>query len=149
MIKTTSSDHQDDVIHEISSNCLVTRTRRISRVITGIYDNELRPFGINAPQFTLLVVICRLRAASRAEIGRYNYQERSTLSRNLQLLLSEGWVEEMEQEADGRRRPIVLTRSGKALLHKAAPAWRVAQAQAATVLGKSGIAAITNIADDL
>ena len=149
MMRAKNSVIKDDLINEISRDCLVTRTRRISRVITGIYDQELRPFGINAPQFTLLVVICRLGSASRAEIGRYNYQDRSTLTRNLQLILSEGWVEEMKEEADGRSRPIVLTKVGKALLHKAAPAWRAAQARAATVLGERGVIAITGIADDL
>jgi DNA-binding MarR family transcriptional regulator len=138
----------DNLINEISRDCLITRTRRISRVLTGIYDQALRPFGMNSPQFTLLVVICRLGSASRAEIGRYNYQDRSTLTRNLQLILSEGWVEEKEPEADGRSRPIVLTKIGKALLHKAASAWRAAQAQAAVVLGDSGVIAIKEIADD-
>ncbi len=37
----------DDITNEITRNCLLTRTRRISRVITGIYDEEYRPFGIN------------------------------------------------------------------------------------------------------
>ena len=62
----------DDLTNEITRNCLLTRTRRISRVITGIYDEEYRPFGINAPQCSLLVMISRLGSASRAEIGRQN-----------------------------------------------------------------------------
>jgi DNA-binding MarR family transcriptional regulator len=139
----------DDVIKEITRNCLLTRTRRISRVITGIYDQELRPFGINSPQFSLLVVISRLGPASRAEIGRANQQDRSTLTRNLQLILSEGWVEEVPHEAGGRNRAIVLTKAGKDLLHEAAPAWRAAQAQAKALLGKDGARAVTEIADRL
>lgn len=144
-----SSVRSEDVINEISRNCLLTRTRRISRVLTGIYDQELRPFGINSPQFTLLVVIFRLGSASRADIGRYNHQDRSTLTRNLQLMLSQGWVEENEHEADGRSRPIVLTKAGKDLLYSAAPAWRAAQARAKVVLGEGGVIAITGIADEL
>jgi DNA-binding MarR family transcriptional regulator len=139
---------REDMIGEISRDCLLTRARRISRIFTGMYDQALRPFGINSPQFTLLVVIFRLGSASRAEIGRYNYQDRSTLTRNLQLILSEGWVEEMEHEADGRSRPIVLTKAGKDLLHKAAPAWRAAQTQAKALVGEKGVAAIRSI-DDL
>ena len=42
---------------EILQSCLLTRTRQISRVLTAIYDDALRPFGINAPQLTLLVMI--------------------------------------------------------------------------------------------
>src|ERR1700754_1762609 len=106
----------DDVTTEISRNCLLTRTRRISRVITGIYDEALRPFGINSPQFSLLMVISRLGAASRAEIGRANNQDRSTLTRTLQVMLSEGWVAEAEHTAGGRNRAIVLTEMGKDML---------------------------------
>jgi DNA-binding MarR family transcriptional regulator len=136
-------------MQEITQDCLVTRTRRISRILTGIYDDELRPYGINSPQFTLLVVIFRLGPASRAEIGRQNHQDRSTLTRNLQLILAQGWVEEMSNPAGGRIKPIVLTKAGIELLQRAAPAWRVAQTQARVVLGEAGAAAIMDIADEL
>jgi DNA-binding MarR family transcriptional regulator len=139
----------EDVIGEITRDCLLTRTRRISRVVTGIYDQQLRPFGINSPQFSLLVVISRLGSASRAEIGRANYQDRSTLTRNLQLILSEGWVEEVQHGAGGRSRPIVLTAAGRDVLRRAAPAWRAAQAQAKAILGDIGVAAVTSIANEL
>src|SRR5262249_23619998 len=137
------------VIKEITRNCLLTRTRRISRILTGIYDHELRPFGINSPQFTLLVIIFRLGPVSRAEIGRHNHQDRSTLTRNLQLMLTEGWVEEVQHAAGGRSRPIALTTTGKDLLYRAAPAWRAAQARAKVVLGEAGVSAIMDIANDL
>ena len=121
------------VVGEITRNCLLTRTRRISRVMTNIYDQALRPHGVNAPQFSLLVLIAKLGGASRAEIGRANYQERSTLTRNLALLLTEGWVEEMVSEGGGRSRPIVISQAGRKLLASAAPAWRSAQAKSKTV----------------
>jgi DNA-binding MarR family transcriptional regulator len=140
---------KEDIISEINRSCLATRSRRISRVITAIYDEKLRPFGINSPQFTLLVVIARLGPVSGAEIGRANHQERSTLTRNLQLMLSAGWIQEVTKEASGRSRPIALTRAGRDMLREAAPAWREAQAQARVLLGEGGAAAIKNIADDL
>jgi DNA-binding MarR family transcriptional regulator len=133
-----------DVTSEISRDCLLTRTRRISRVLTGIYDEKLRPFGINSPQFTLLAVVSRLGVASRADIGRANHQERSTLTRNLQLMLSEGWIKEVQT---GRQ--IALTTTGRNLLHRAAPAWRAAQEQAKLILGKAGAVAVIDIAKGL
>lgn len=139
----------DDITNEITRNCLVTRTRRISRVITGIYDEEYRPFGINAAQVTLLVMISRLGAASRAEIGRQNNQDRSTLTRNLQVMMSNGWIEEVPHEEGGRKRAIVLTKAGKKLLSDVAPAWRAAQRRGKALLGESGAAAIKGIADAL
>jgi DNA-binding MarR family transcriptional regulator len=147
MRTSTQNATANRIVDEITRNCLLTRTRRISRIITNTYDQELRLHGVNSPQFSLLVLIARLGGATRAEIGRANYQERSTLTRNLQLVLSEGWVQEVPHEASGRGRTIVISQAGKDLLLLAAPAWRSAQAKAKALLGEEGAAAITSVAD--
>src|SRR6476659_3312901 len=91
------------LVGEVTSSCLMTRSRRISRVITNMFDQELRPLGLNASQFSLLVLIARMEGASRAEIGRANHQDRSTSTRNLQLVLDQGWADERIPDK-GRRR---------------------------------------------
>jgi DNA-binding MarR family transcriptional regulator len=136
-----------DVIAEMARTCMLMRTRLISRVIIGIYDEKLRPFGIGSAQFASLVVIYEIEPATRAEIGRYLHQHRSILTRNLKVILSEGWAQEIQGLADGRARPIVLTKVGKDLLGKAEPAWQAAQAQAKALLGKDGVIAIMDIAN--
>jgi DNA-binding MarR family transcriptional regulator len=147
MKKNESPVEGDDVITEIGRTCMLMRARLISRVITAIYDEELRPFGIFSPQFVLLVIISEIEPATRAEIGRYHHQDRSTLTRNLRIILSQGWAEEVQDEGGGRGRPIVLTKAGKDLLWKGAPAWRVAQARAKALLGEDGVIAIADIAN--
>ncbi|GHO72694.1 hypothetical protein KSD_04650 [Ktedonobacter sp. SOSP1-85] len=149
MMSTEIETADAGVVGEITRNCLLTRTRRISRIITNMYDQALRPYGVNAPQFSLLVLIAKLGGASRAEIGRANYQERSTLTRNLALLLAEGWVEEMVSDQGGRSRPLVLSQAGKDLLVSAAPAWRAAQVRAKQLLGEEGVTAIVGVADSI
>lgn len=139
----------DDITTEITRNCLLTRTRRIARVITGIYDEVYRPFGINAPQVSLLVMIARLDSPTRAEIGRQNHQERSTLTRNLQLMMSNGWIHEIPHEEGGRKKAITLTKAGRKMLQDIAPAWREAQRRGKALLGESGAAAIKSIADEI
>jgi DNA-binding MarR family transcriptional regulator len=138
----------DEVVGEVIRDCLLSRTRRISRVITNTYDHALRPYGINSPQFSLLVLIANMDGSSRAEIGRANYQERSTLTRNLALLLAEGWVEE-RASGGGRSRPIHISKAGKKLLATAAPAWRSAQVKAQQLLGEDGVAAVVDVADSI
>jgi DNA-binding MarR family transcriptional regulator len=95
----------------------------------------------------LLVVIYQVEPATRAKIGRLQHQDRSTQTRNLKVLLSEGWVEERRYKADGRSRPIGLTSAGKDLLHKAEPAWRAAQVQAKGLLGTDGVIVVMDIAE--
>lgn len=133
-------------IAEITSSCLLTRTRRLSRLVTNIYDQALRPFGVNAPQFSLLVLIAKFGPASRAEIGRVNYQDRSTLTRNLALLLAEGWVEELKTDG-GRSRPIGISAKGRQLLGSAAPAWRQAETEARKLLGEDAADNILRVVD--
>jgi DNA-binding MarR family transcriptional regulator len=145
-MKTNSIDSIARLIAEVRRDCLLTRTRRLSRVVTGIYDEAMRPHGVNAPQYSLLMLIARLNGASRAELGRENHQERSTLTRNLALLLSQGWIEEIVPK-HGRSRPIIITDEGKELLLAASDAWRSAQVKARLLLGEDGVAAIIQAGD--
>ena len=137
----------ENVIDEVARTCLLMRTRLISRVVTAMHDEAFRPFGIKSSQLVLLVVISTIEPATRAEIGRYHHQDRSTLTRNLKVILSKGWAEETQDEARGRGRPIVLTKPGKDLLRKAAPAWRVAQTQTKALLGKSAVMVVRDVAN--
>ena len=139
----------DPLVDEVSEGCLLTRARQISRVLTALYDDALRSFGISSPQFTLLIMIARLGPVNRAEIGRQNHQERSTLTRNLQLLMTEGWVEEISDSAGGRSRPLALTAKGRGLLDVAGPAWRRAQFAAKAMLGDAGATSIVSMAAGL
>jgi DNA-binding MarR family transcriptional regulator len=140
---------EDEMTSEMIRTCLLTRTRQISRVLTNLYDEELRPLGINSPQFSLLVLISELGPLSRADLGRRNHQDRSTLTRNLQPLIVRGWVAEGLPGDDGRSRPVSLTEQGAELLHNAAPAWSAAQAKARTLMSEAGADAIMGIAGEL
>jgi DNA-binding MarR family transcriptional regulator len=135
------------MILEFSSNCLLMRTRLISRVLTNLYDQALREFGINSPQFSMLAVICRLGPASRAEIGRHHHQDRSTLTRNLKIMIDAGWIEESSTHTGGRARPMVITEAGMRLLRAVEPAWRDTQERVKTMLGEANVLAIDDMAN--
>jgi DNA-binding MarR family transcriptional regulator len=127
----------NDLIAGIDDDVLVC-ARLLSKAITAIHDDKLRPFGVSSAQFILLAAIRQAEPATRAEIARHQHLDKSTLTRNLRSILSEGWVEEVRDNADGRSRPIALTAAGKELLIKAQPAWLAAQADAKALLGKDG-----------
>jgi DNA-binding MarR family transcriptional regulator len=118
------------------------RARLLSRAVTGIYDDKLQSFGISSAQFALLAVIGQIEPATRAEIARHQHLDKSTLTRNLRAALSEGWVKEVSDKADGRSRPMALTTAGRELLIKAEPGWQAAQAEAKALLGSDGMTAM-------
>ena len=85
----------------------------------------------------------------RAELGRRNHQDRSTLTRNLQSLIEQGWVSEEHSTEGGRSRPLSLTKQGKEMLRTAAPGWAAAQHEATALLGQAGANALMGIAGHL
>ena len=150
MPKTTSADRANESLQVMAETCVMMRTRLVARAITAIYDDRLRPFGLNASQCSLLVVIFGLGTPRRVEIGRFNQLDRSTLSRNLQIMLANGWIEEIETaKPDGRGKPIALSKAGKDLLREAFPAWREAQGKAKEVLGQEGVSILSGIGNGL
>jgi DNA-binding MarR family transcriptional regulator len=138
-----------DVAHYKSrmADSLFTRTRLLSKTVTAICDDKLRPFGISSTQFALLVAVCRIEPVTRAEIARLQHLNKSTLTRDLKAVLSEGWIEEVRKSANGRSRPVALTKVGKELMLSAQRAWLTAQVQAEALLGVDGITALINITD--
>jgi len=129
------------------ADSLFTRARLLSKAVTAICDDKLRPFGVSSTQFALLIAVCRIEPATRAEIARLQHLNKSTLTRDLKVVLSEGWIEEVRRSANGRSRPVALTRVGKELMLNAQSAWLKAQVQAEELLGVDGIIALINITD--
>lgn len=125
------------------------RVRILSRVLTGVYEEELRPFGIKGSQLNLLVVVAKQGPIRRIDIGNLIQLEPSTLTRNLQVMLKNGWVEEVDVGEDARGLPLAATAAGKALLRRVSPAWARAQRKAHQVLGADGAALVLKISSSL
>ena len=130
----------------MASSCVLMRSRLIARVISGVHDQELRPFGVNASQFSLLLVMYQMGPSTRSGIGRYHHQDRSTLTRNLRIMIGEGWIEEDQDATEGRSRPVRLTAAGIALILRARPAWEAGQREAMRILGDEGTGAVMAVA---
>ncbi len=136
----------DQFVAGIDDDVLV-RARLLSRVVTEIYDDCLRPFEIGSAQFTLLAVIGQTGPTTRAELARHQHLDRSTLTRNLKPILFEGWAEEVSEGGNGRSRPLALTTPGKEMLAKAQLAWLAAQDRVRAMIGNDGMAALIYTAD--
>lgn len=57
---------RDTASREIARKCVLTRVRQISRALTAIYDEAMRPFGVVASQLTLLVLVAEFGPLSRS-----------------------------------------------------------------------------------
>lgn len=123
------------VVDEISSNCLLSASRRLARIITSIYNEELQPLNIRATQLSLLVSIAKTGPVRRSNIGRYADIEASTITRNLAILISRSWIEEVDNGEDRRGKPLQISMEGRRVIEAAAPAWKRAQQRAYGQIG--------------
>ena len=141
-------DKSNQVIDAIACRCVGARMRLINRAITGLYDNALRPLGVKASQFNILVLTGKLGLARPSEVCAILHLDTSTLSRNVDRMRTQGWLEVVPGE-DARTQPFRLTNQGKRLVEQAAPAWRKAQQEAEELLGEDGMALLGNLAGKL
>jgi DNA-binding MarR family transcriptional regulator len=124
------------------------RLRRLNRVVTGFYDDVLRPLGLKVSQLNILVVTAKLGLARPAQVCDILHLDTSTLSRNVKPLQAHGWLEVVPDE-DARTQPFRLTPQGRRLIEKAVPAWEEAQRRAADLLGDEGVAMLDKTAKKL
>lgn len=138
-----------DIIKDMARECLLGRARIFNRVLTSIYDDELRPFSLKATQLNLLVVVAKVGPIRRIDIGKILYLDPSTLTRNLKIMLTNGWIEEIENRKDGRGLPLQVTAQGRELLNQIGPSWRKAQDRAQKLIGSDGAALLQKLAANM
>jgi DNA-binding MarR family transcriptional regulator len=124
-------------IDGIARNCIAVRLRLLNRVVTNLYDDALRPLGLKVSQLNILVVTAKLGLAQPAKACAILQLDTSTLSRNVERMRANGWLEVVSGE-DARTQPFRLTAQGRRLLERAIPAWEQAQQQAKELLGEEG-----------
>ena len=138
-----------DCIEQIVCECLLSRARILNRVLTNIYDDELRGFGLKATQLNLLVVVARIGPVRRIDIGKRLHLDPSTLTRNLKIMLTNSWIEEIRDGEDGRGSPLQVTAKGRDLLHQIVPSWRKAQARTQRLIGDNGATLLRKLAANM
>ena len=107
-------------------DCLCFAARRAARAITQFYDRQLRESGLRSTQFTLLAFLLNAGTSSVNQAAEYLGMERTTLSRNLEPLLSAGYVR-VDSGEDRRVKMIAITTQGRAAARAALPLWQQAQ----------------------
>lgn len=129
-----ADDTMNAIAEAASETCLATRVRQLSRIVTRVYDDALRPLGITTSQYTLLAQLASRDGITAVEIGHDLDIEKSTLSRNLKRLLALGHIV-MDPPAGRRGRGLHLTPKGQVVLKEAYPIWQDAQDKAVGAMG--------------
>jgi len=134
----------EKAIDRMARECVANQLRMLSRVVTGIYEDELRPLRLKVSQMAILALAEKRGQIQASEISQILHVDASTLSRNLERMRARGWLQQVPGQ-DERSRPLMLTGKGREILGRAVLAWKRAQAAALRLIGKEGLAALRRL----
>lgn len=127
----------------VAESCLCFNLRKTTRVITQLYDNAMKPIGLNGTQFSLLVAITTIGAPTIALLAKVMQMDRTTLTRNIKPLEKQSLLT-IKAGKDQRTRIVTLTTSGKNRLLEAIPLWEKTQKSVLEEFGQKRWASMTN-----
>jgi DNA-binding MarR family transcriptional regulator len=105
------------------SKCLVLNTVAAARTLLRRYDAELKPFGVTVQQFSLLAAIRFHPGEPVMTLAQRVFLDRTSLTRNLDLLERKGLVRRLSGAA-GNVRLCELTKQGDTVLDRLLPEWQ-------------------------
>jgi DNA-binding MarR family transcriptional regulator len=117
--------------------CVCTAARRRSRDLTRTFEKAMRAAGVRGTQFTLLATLVQTGPIATTRLADLQGLERTTLTRNLRLLVRDGFVR-IDEGEDRRVRKVAITPAGEETARRAFPFWKKAQDAALAAAAGSG-----------
>jgi DNA-binding MarR family transcriptional regulator len=117
--------------------CACQNLRRLARIVTRIYDQELRNAGIEVTQYGLLTALGIVGEANQKTLSAGFAMDSTTLTRTLAILRKQGSID-VRPGKDRRERVFRLTAAGKREIAAGQPHWETAERRLRRTLGPSG-----------
>jgi DNA-binding MarR family transcriptional regulator len=127
--------------------CTNLKLRQLSREVTRHYDAYIAPTGLKNTQYALLSQVVLLGPIRPTELAARMRLDASTLTRNLQPLVAQGWLTQGPGE-DQRSRLVEATAAGREKRAEAQRAWKQAQLALNARLGPQRVSALHALIDD-
>lgn len=134
----TENQHVKQSFHS-ESPCIVAAMRAATRRLTQLYDEAMAPTGLRVTQFHILSELNRRSAdpPTVGELAEILTMERSALGQTLRPLARDGFLDLGQDERDGRRRPVTLTKKGKDKVASGRRHWAAAHERFGRFFGES------------
>ncbi|MBC7956401.1 MAG: winged helix-turn-helix transcriptional regulator [Cytophagales bacterium] len=127
--------------------CTNFKLRQLTRRVSRHYDAAVSASGLKTTQYSLLSHVMSMGPVRPSDLAANMALEASTLTRNLQPLVAQGWVE-MGAGADGRSRLVSITEAGRAKRAEAQRSWKQAQTSLNEQLGVERVARLHALLDE-
>ena len=129
------------------AGCSSLKLRQLSRRVSQHFDRIVGDAGLKTTQYSLLSHITRLGPIRPGELAAAMEMDPSTLTRNLQPLIANGWVV-VGAGGDGRSRSVEATDAGRAKRTEAQREWKRAQTALNERLGAQQVARLHSVIDE-
>jgi DNA-binding MarR family transcriptional regulator len=116
--------------------CILRHVARASRAVVSAYDPALARHGLTGNQFNLMMTLGNMGPMTVGALAETLGMDASGVPRAIRPLADQDLVS-VERGVDRRQRLLALTRSGRALLDRATPAWQRVQAELVDAIGAS------------
>ena len=103
-------------------------------MVTQLYDDRMRPAGLRATQFALLVHTYAMGQVALTKLAEVMVTDRTTMARNLEPLKNAGLIE-VGDGKDRRTRIVKITKAGREKLTEAYPIWKKTQDEVKDIMG--------------
>ncbi len=110
------------------------------------YDRHLRVAGLKNTQLALLSLVVALGPIRPGQLAKCMQMDASTLTRNMQPLVAQGWLV-IGRGNDARSRLVHVTEAGRAKRAEGQRHWKLAQMALGAELGTQGLAALHALLD--
>ena len=120
---------------DLPALCPAFNIRAASRVITQLFDEILKPTGLQITQFAVLVGVVSLDSPKINQLAKGLVMDRTTLTRNLKPLEKEGLIK-ITSGDDKRTHFVKITPKGKSAMEKTLPYWEKARTVVSEEFGK-------------
>ena len=127
--------------------CTNLKLRQLTRRVSQHYDRIVGVAGLKTTQYSLLSHVVQLGPIRPGDLALRMEMDASTLTRNLQPMAAQGWVEVGAGE-DARSRFVTATEAGRAKRAEAQREWKRAQLALNERLGTAKVAQLHQLLDE-
>ena len=127
--------------------CTNLKLRQLTRRVSQHYDRIVAQADLKTTQYSLLSHVVQLGPIRPGDLAQRMEMDASTLTRNLQPLVAQGWVE-VGAGDDARSRLVTATEAGRAKRVEAQREWKHAQLALNERLGVAKVAQLHTLLDE-
>lgn len=129
--------------------CACANLRKAARIVTQSYEKQMKCTGLKVTQYYMLVNIAHHKEISISSLGEAMLLDQTTITRNVNILKENGYVNITKDKDDSRTKSIQLTDIGSAKLEEATPIWLQIQEKAEDAMGKESYKDLLDMLESL